>query len=91
MDKYELRNGEEFINEYIDEDGKHITILKDINGEIKHAWILDMDDNTIRILTKLAVLKGQTLQDYIDEAIENVIILLIEEAEMRQALEEISD
>lgn len=91
MKKYELREGEKFIDDFFEKDGTHITVIKDKNGKIYHCCDLDIDENLIQVLGYAADLKGLTIQKYIDETLESAIILLIEENDKRFAIEEISD
>lgn len=90
-DKYELQEDEEYIDEYIDDEGNHVTILKDKNGEIKHGWTIEIDADVLDLLERAAAVKGQDFQEYIDECMENAILSMIEEAKTRNAIEEISD
>ena len=66
MEKYTLREGDEYISEHTDEAGTHITVIKDKKGVIKHGWVIDIDNETIRILTHAADSRGMLLEDYID-------------------------
>ena len=91
MEKYELREGDEYISEHTDDAGTHITVLKDKNCVIKHGWVMDIDNETIWLLTQAAESKGIPVEDYVDKVIEDAIILQMEEEKMRKAIEEISD
>lgn len=91
MEKYTLREGDEYISEHSDEAGTHITVIKDKNGVIKHGWVIDIDNETKRVLEQMAESRGMSLEEYIDETVEHAIILQIEEIKKRQAIEEISD
>ena len=91
MKKYELQEGEEFIDEYIDNDGEHVTILKDKNGKIMHGWSIEMDAETADMIERAAATIGLSAQEYMDMALETMVKKLIEETEKKSAIEEISD
>jgi len=88
--KYELREGEEFIDEYIEDDGTHFTILKDKNGEIKHGFTIDIDADIFATIEHAANIKGISVEDFIDESVEHAILLIIEEEGKRNFIEEVS-
>jgi len=91
MEKYELRKGEKAVDEYIDSDGKHVTILEDENGDTFHGWILDLDEETAKIVAEAAAALGIEPEDYVILAIETELKRIFEENEKRKAIEEISD
>ena len=91
VEKYDLQKGEKYIDEYIDDDGTHMTILKDKNGEIKHGWVMDIDSDLLDAIEHAASLMGQPTPDFIDNALKCAIMKIIEETKTRNAIEEISD
>ena len=91
MEKYELREGEKLIKEYIDNEGKPVIIFKDKDGAIMHGWVLDLDDETAKIIAIAAATAGMKTEDYVIFAIEMEMKRIIKEQEKRKAIEEISD
>ena len=91
MEKYELREGEEFIEEYIDNEGNHVTIFEDKNGQRMVGLVLDMDEETMKILHRDAARAGMNIDDFVAMIVNEGLKRMIEEKEMRQAIEEISD
>ena len=91
FEKYELRDGEEYIDEYINEEGKHVTIVKESSGNIIHGWVMDIDPADYALIEKAAALEGVDIQDFIDSAIKSAILLAIDEVNMKSAIEDISD
>lgn len=90
-EKYELREGEKFIEEYIDNDGNHVTIFEDINGTIRHGWVLKLDQEIADLIERAAEREGVSVDDFVDIAIEQGLQKLMEEDRKRKAIEEISD
>ena len=91
MEKYELREGEELIEEYIDNEGNHVTIFKDSSGKQMVGWVISLDDDIIRFFNESAARAGMDPQDYIAFILEEELKRLVEEDEKRKAIEEISD
>lgn len=91
MEKYELREGEKFIKEYIDNDGKPVIIFEDKNGKIMHGWVLDIDAKTAELVNKAAEAEGMDPDDYIIILLDDAIKELTELDNKRKAIEEISD
>ena len=91
MEKYKLREGEKYIDEYVDNEGKPVIIFEDTKGEIKHGWILEINEKTIVMIEQAAAEEGISVEDFIDRAVEEMILKLIDEDEKRQFIEEISD
>lgn len=78
MKKYDLREGEKFISDYV-EDGVHMTEFKDKDGKTKHGWVLDVDDDTLETLQAAADSMNMSVQDYIDITLERLLVDIIEE------------
>jgi hypothetical protein len=91
MEKYELREGEVFIEEYIDSDGIHVTMFKDRGGNTKYGFLIEVDVDTIRFLEKAALIAGMDIDEYTDLLISDQLTKLIDESERRKQIEEISD
>lgn len=91
MEKYNLREGEKFIKEYVDNEGKCVIVFKDKEGNEMHGWVLDLDNDVAQMVEEAAAREGVDPQTFIERALTAVIEKHIEEEETRKAIEEISD
>lgn len=91
MEKYELRKGEKFIKEYVDNDGKCVIVFEDEDGNVMHGLVMDLDDDIARMVNEAAAIEGIDPQEFVERAIEEMIKKCIDEEETRKAIEEISD
>lgn len=91
MEKYKLREGEKYIDEYVDNEGKHVIILEDKDGNTMHGWVMDLDEDVARMVEEAAALEGIDPQEFVEKALEAMIEKLITEEKTRKAIEEISD
>lgn len=91
MEKYELREGETFIEEYVDNEGKHVIIFEDEDGNTMHGWIMDLDEDVARMVDEAAALEGIDPQTFVERAVTEMIEKLITEEKTRKAIEDISD
>lgn len=90
MDKYELREGETFIEEYIDDDGEHVTIFEDKNGITMHGWVLDLSPDLEKFVKLAAADANMDEQDYTTMIIADAIEKIVEQDERKKFIEEIS-
>ena len=91
MEKYELRKGEKYIDEYVDNEGNCVIIFEDESGDVKHGWVVELDDDVARMINVAAAREGIDPELYLERAYTAIIERMIEEDEMRKAIEEISD
>ncbi len=91
MEKYELRKGEKFIEEYVDNSGKPVIIFENKDGVEMHGFVIDIDDDLALLLERAAAVRGIDPEEYVHMALNAAIEQMIEEGEKRKAIEEISD
>ena len=91
MEKYELRKGEKYIDEYVDNEGKCVIIFEDQEGNEMHGWVLELDDDVAVMVDEAAMRMGMDPQEYVEMVLTEAMEKMIEEGEMRKAIEEISD
>ena len=90
MEKYELREGETIIEEYIDEAGTHITVFEDENNEIKYGWILELSPDLKGFIKTGAAEANKSEQDYLEALMHVAIEKAVEQDEIKKAIEEFS-
>lgn len=73
MDKYELQPNETYLSEYTEDDGTHVTIILDENGNKKHGFVLELERDVHDKLIEAATEAGVTPNDYIEAAIETMM------------------
>lgn len=91
MEKYKLRKGEKYIDEYVDNEGKCVIIFEDKEGNEMHGWILELDDDVAQMADEAATRLGMNPQEYVEMVMTEAMEKMIEEGEKRKAIEEISD
>lgn len=91
MDKYELREGETFIEEFIDDTGTHITVIEDENGITMHGWVLEISETLEKYLKMAATDANMDVQDFIEMIVTEAIEKAAELEENRKFIEEISE
>ncbi len=89
MDKYKLREGEILIEEYI-EDGEHVTIFKDKNGETLYGRSIEIDGDLMIAMEKSAVERNMDIDDFFQMVVEDAIRVAMEQEERKKAIEEFS-